>query len=88
MDALIPYIQVVLKVFVAVMQRYQSGYRFSTQEKIELLDGLSRLCTQFFSTYMVNVQLGETRMEISARDNVCLSKQPGLEDQDSVQEVF
>ena len=84
MESLIPYVQVLLRLFVYVMQRYQSGDKFSKQEKVELLGGLSKLCTQFFSTYISDVKLGQTRMEISTRGNLCVPEQPRLEDKVTV----
>ena len=88
MESLILYVQVLLRLFMYVMQRYQSGDRFSKQEKVELLDGLSKLCTQFFSTYISDVELGATRMEISARGDVCVPTKPRLEDKVTVPEVL
>jgi hypothetical protein len=88
MESLIPYVHVLLRLFVYVMQRYQSGDKFSKREKVELLNGLSKLCTQFFSTYISDVELGQTRMEISARGDVCVPEQPRLEDKVTVPEVL
>lgn len=88
MDTLVQYIQVLLRIFVYVIQRYQSGDKLSKKEKKVLLAGLCTLCTQFFSTYISNVQLGETWLEISARDNLCVSATPRLEDKDQVPQIL
>jgi hypothetical protein len=56
----------------------------SKKEKKLLLAGLYTLCTQFFSTYISNVQLGETWLEVSSCSDIRVPSKPRLEDQDSV----
>ena len=85
------YLQVLIRVFVQVLLLYQSGYRFSVEEKVKLLEGLYNLSTQFFSEYNViqdESKLGPSRLEISARGNLCLSNEPYRGHEDSVHEVF
>jgi hypothetical protein len=83
------YLQVIIRVFVYVLLLYQSGHRFTVQEKVNLLEGLYSLSTQFFSEYKVNEsKLGSSRVEISARSDLCLSNEPDSGNEGSVHEVF
>ena len=47
-----------------------------------------KLSVDFFSKYMLNDELGSKRVEISSRDNFCISDSPYTEDKEEVYELF
>jgi hypothetical protein len=80
---------ILIKVFVYVMFRYQSGRKLSKREKKELLFGLYALGSDFFSRYIVHDnQLGTTRVEVPALCDVCVPGESLTEDEASIHEVF
>ena len=64
------------------------GQRFTPREKQELLSGLYKLSVDFFSRYMLNDKLGSKWVEISSRDNFCISDSPYTENKEEVYELF
>jgi hypothetical protein len=82
------HIQVLIRLMVYLFTRIQAGQKLTFQEKNDILVGLSKLAVDFFSTYITNDELGKERMEVSPRNNLCLSRTPYVEDEDEVPEVF
>ena len=82
------HIEILIRLIVYVFTRFQMGQRFTTREKQELLLGLYKLSVDFFSKYMLNDELGSKRVEISSRDNFCISDSPYTENKEEVHELF
>ena len=82
------HIEILLRLIVYVFTRYQMGQRLTPKEKHELISGLYKLSVDFFSKYMLNDELGSKWMEISTRDNICISNETYIEDKEEVHELF
>ena len=82
------HIEILIRLIVYVFTRFQMGQRFTPKEKQELLSGLYKLSVDFFSKYMLNDELGSKWMEISTRDNICISNETYIEDKEEVHELF
>ena len=82
------HIEILIRLIVYVFTRFQMGQRFTPKEKQELLSGLYKLSVDFFSKYMLNDELGSKWMEISTRDNICISDETYIEDKEEVHELF
>ena len=82
------HIEILIRLIVYVFTRYQMGQRLTPKEKHELISGLYKLSVDFFSKYMLNDELGSKWMEISTRDNICISNETYIEDKEEVQELF
>ena len=84
------HIEILIRLIIYVFTRFQMGQRFTTNEKQELLSGLYKLSVDFFSRYMLNEtsELGSKWMEISSRDNFCISDSPYTENKEEVYELF
>ena len=82
------HIEILLRLIVYVFTRFQLGQRFTPKEKQDLLSGLYKLSVDFFSKYMLNDELGSKWMEISTRDNICISNETYIEDKEEVHELF
>ena len=82
------HIEILIRLIVYVFTRFQMGQRFTPCEKQELLSGLYKLSVDFLSRYMLNDELGSKRVEISSRNNFCISDSPYTENKEEVHELF
>ena len=82
------HIEILLRLIIYVFTRFQLGQRMTPREKQDLLSGLYKLSVDFFSRYMLNDELGSKWVEISSRDNFCISDSPYTENKEEVYELF
>jgi hypothetical protein len=83
------HVQILIKLIFYVFTRYQAGYKMSPREKSQMLNGLYVLAVDFFSRYISNEsELGAKWMEVSPRNNICLSDEPHVEDEKEISTVF
>ena len=74
------HIEILIRLSVYVLTRFQAGHRLSADEKRTILSGLYKLTLHFFSGYINDDdELGTSWMEVHAHNNLCLSDKAHIE---------